>query len=309
MKSKTMTHTTGDGAKIFVYTWLPEKKKYKGIIHIIHGMADHAGRYERFARELTDNHYIVYAHDQRGHGKTAECGEDFGYLGENKSCHDLVKDVHELTQIIRKNHPELPLFHFSHSFGTYISLGYIEEHGKDIEGCIFSGPGIPNKLLLTFGKIILKNEMKKHGEKYKSEKVNSLSFGAFNKPFKPNRTGFDWLNRDTNEVDVYIQDPRCGFICSVGFYWELSAWLNTIYKKKHIALIPDTLPLYLCAGEKDPVGNMGKDILRLVKMYKKAGIKDLTYKLYPESRHEIINEINREQVIKDILTWLEGHVK
>ena len=222
MFTETFTFNSNDKTGIYTYKWLPDKKKCKAVVQILHGMAEHAGRYSRFARALTDKGYAVYANDYRGHGKTAKSNDDLGYLGKNKKFDCLVRDGYELTEVIKKEHARLPVILFGHSLGAYIALGYIEDHGKVINGCIFSGPGYPNKLLLFAGKIIVKGEIKKHGEKYKSLKANELTFGAYNKPFKPNRTPFDWINRENEEVDRYIKDPLCGFICTSAFFYELA---------------------------------------------------------------------------------------
>lgn len=305
MTNKTFTFTTKDAVKLFVYTWLPDTKQCKAIVLIIHGMAEHAERYTGFAKFLIDAGYGIYAHDMRGHGKTAAEEDDLGDLGKNKAFDCLVQDAFELTGTIKKNHPGLPVILFGHSLGAYIALGYIEQYGNSIRGCIFSGPGYPNKLLLCAGKVILKGVIKKHGAQYRSPKTNDLTFGAYNKPFRPARTAFDWLSRDNDEVDKYINDPLCGFIFTCGFWLEFTKWMQIIFKKGNISAIPHALPLSIFAGKKDPAGKMGKDVKKLYKMYKRAGMKEISYKLYPGARHEILNETNRQAVMEDILSWMK----
>jgi alpha-beta hydrolase superfamily lysophospholipase len=308
MITKPFTMTTTDNTKLFVYTWLPDKNKCKAIVFILHGMAEHAGRYERFARFLTGAGFGIYAHDQRGHGKSVADKEDLGFLGKNKRFGCLVDDAYELAGHIKKDHPDLPIILLGHSLGSYIALGYIGQYGSSVNGCIFSGPGYPAALPLCVGKMLIRGEIKKHGGKYRSRKINDLTFGGYNKPFAPARTAFDWLSRDTNEVDTYIGDPLCGFICTSSFFLELSEWFQIIFNKENVSAIPDTLPLSIFAGGKDPAGKMGKDVKKLYKMYKRAGIKDITSMVYPGARHEILNETNREQVMKDVLTWITAHL-
>lgn len=305
MLSENFSFRSGDGANVFVYKWSPEPDtKVKGAVQIAHGMAETAFRYERFADLLTQNGYVVYANDHRGHGKTAGNLENVGYLAEEDGFDWLVKDMHQLTTIIKKDHSDLPVFLFGHSMGSFATQRYIMLFGSELKGVILSGSNGRAVLLHNFGFLAASREVKKNGRKAKSEKMNQLSFGSFNNAFKPSRTEFDWLSRDKGEVDKYIDDSYCGGVFSAGFFYDFMKGLKEIDKVKGIDLIPKKLPIYIFSGDKDPVGGAGKGVRKLYNTYKKAGIQDVTMKLYPDGRHEMLNEINKDEVMRDVVEWL-----
>lgn len=309
MLSKNFVFNSGDGTKVFVYNWIPDNNvKAKGIVQIAHGMAETAARYEEFAEYLTRNGYIVYANDHRGHGKTAGNVENLGYLADEDGFHWLVKDVHQLSEIIRKENPDLPLFLLGHSMGSFVTQRYIMLYGSELKGAILSGSNGKQGLILNAGLLLAKNEIKKQGRKAKSYRLNKLTFSSYNKAFKPNRTEFDWLSRDNAEVDKYLKDPFCGTVFTAGFYYDFFKGLKEIEKKDNLSLVPKDLPIYILSGDKDPVGKYGKGIINLFNTYKNYGIKDVTYKLYEGGRHEILNEINRNEVVNDIVHWLNLHI-
>jgi alpha-beta hydrolase superfamily lysophospholipase len=308
MKSDTFTYKTDDGTNVFVYRWLPEKGKPKAAVQIAHGMAEHAARYERFAKELVKEGYAVYASDHRGHKMTAGNLENVGFFAKENGWRLVVEDIHQLTGIIKKENPGVPLFLFGHSMGSMLGRNYIFLYGKDIDGVIISGTSADPGLLGKIGLIIAKREKRKKGEKFRSELLTKLSFGEFNKPFKPNRTDFDWLSRDDAEVDKYVDDPYCGNVFTTSFFVDLIDGVNVIHDKKNIAKTPKDLPMFIFSGDKDPVGKNGKGIRAVHKLYEKAGLKDLKLKLYPDARHEMLNETNRDEVFKDIIQWLNDHV-
>ena len=308
MIEETLKFKTSDNQEIFIYNWRPENEA-KGIVQIAHGMAETSYRYKRFAEKLVDESYIVYANDHRGHGNTAASIEELGYMGPD-GYNRMVKDMKEFTDFIRdKEGEELPLFLFGHSMGSFLSQRYISLYGNNIQGVILSGTSGSQGPILNIGIHIAKKEVQKKGPKAKSPRLNDLSFGSYNKKFKPTRTDFDWLSRDEKEVDKYIKDPYCGGIFTTSFYYDFFRGLKENFKKGNLEKIPKDLPIYIFAGDKDPVGNMGKGVLKLVKTYEKLGIKDLEYKLYKDGRHEMLNEINRDEVIEDIIKWLDMHNK
>lgn len=310
MISKSFEFQTEDGMNVFVYYWNPDDGvKAKGVVQIAHGMAETAVRYERFAKVLTNNGYIVYANDHRGHGKTAGNLENVGYLAEKDGSDFLVKDMQQLSTMIRNDNPRLPLFLFGHSMGSFATQRYMMLYGKGLKGVILSGSNGKQVLLHRVGLWVSKREVKKNGRKAKSDKMNQLSFGSFNKYFIPNRTEFDWLSRDNDEVDKYIADPYCGGIFTAGFFYDFMKLIKIIEKEKNIALVPKNVPIFLFSGEKDPVGNYGKGVTKLFNTYKKQGIKNITMKLYPEGRHESLNEINRDEVMMDVVNWLDKNVQ
>jgi alpha-beta hydrolase superfamily lysophospholipase len=303
MGETNFTFAGRDGERIFVYKWCPEGKEPKAIVQIAHGLVETAARYRRLAEALTANGFLVYANDHRGHGQTAPSLEEVGYWGED-GFNASVENLAILTRLIKKENPDLPLFLFGHSMGSFFAQNYLTKYGEGLCGVILSGSNDHPGPALNLGIAIARRELAKSGPRPPSPKLHQLSFGAYNKGFKPARTAFDWLSRDEEEVDKSINDPYCGGIASVGLYYDLFCGLKETYKKKNRQRIPEDLPVYIFSGAKDPVGRNGKGVRKLVRSYQKLEIKDLTYKIYQDGRHEMLNELNRDRVIKDLLTWL-----
>jgi alpha-beta hydrolase superfamily lysophospholipase len=309
MIQENFTFKSEEGTEIYTYKWIPDESvSIKGVVQIAHGMAETAARYERFAGMLTDNGYVVYINDHRGHGKTAKKVENLGILAEESGFKWLVEDVHKLTEIIEKENPSLPIFLFGHSMGSFITQKYIMLYGKRLKGAILSGSNGKQGMMLNLGLFVAKGEIKKHGRNAKSLKLNKMSFGSFNNAFKPNRTEFDWLSRDNVEVDKYIKDPFCGSLFTAGFFYDFLNGLKEIENKENLMLVPKEIPIYIFSGDKDPVGKAGKGVDKLINSYKKCEVKDLTYKLYKDGRHEMLNEVNREEVMCDVISWLNIHI-
>ncbi len=307
MESSTFTFKDHDGVEIFVYKWVPEGDA-KAVIQIAHGMAEHAARYARPADAFTKTGYIVYANDHRGHGKTAKDLDKRGQLGPG-GWESMVKDMKQLTDIIKKENPGLPVFLLGHSMGSFLSQAYIQQWGSDLKGVILSGTnGHMPKLLLVLGKMMAKGDMKKKGPNAPGTKMDKMSFGSYNKKFEPVKTKFDWLSRDEAEVKKYVEDQWCGFVAPTSFYVDLLTILDTIWKKAREAKIPKDLPIYMFSGSKDPVGNNTKGVIPLFNRYQKLGIKDVSKKFYEGGRHESFNEINRDEVYKDVIAWLDTHM-
>jgi alpha-beta hydrolase superfamily lysophospholipase len=182
-------------------------------------------------------------------------------------------------------------------------------YGSELKGLILSGTAGDPGLLGKIGNLVAKREAKKVGRKTRSPLLDKLSFGKFNNAFKPNRTAFDWLSRDNAEVDKYINDPWCGEVFTAGYFCDLLPALTYINKIENISRIPNNLPIYLFSGALDPVGGNTKGVLQVYRSFLKAGIRDVTYKFYPEARHEMLNEINRDEVFRDVIAWLDGHLE
>lgn len=306
MISENFTFTAEDQIQVYVYKWLPNPEvSVKGIVQISHGMAEAAHRYEYVAKYLTKRGYIVYAHDHRGHGKTAKTLDEIGILADRDGFKYLVKDLYKLTRLIKQDYPDLPLFLLSHSMGSFVAQAYIMHYGKVLDGVILSGTNGKQGLLLDIGLWVARQQVKRVGRNTKSPELDRLIFGTYNKQFRPNRTPYDWLSRDEKEVDKYIEDPYCGTIFTAGFFEDFLTGLKYVGKLKNKESIPKDLPIYIFSGNQDPVGKNGKGIYDLVKDYKKVGIKHVTYKLYLQGRHEMFNELNKEEVLEDLVRWLE----
>ncbi|MSR90694.1 alpha/beta hydrolase [Inconstantimicrobium porci] len=286
------------------YKWTLDNSKIpKAVVQISHGMVETISRYDYFAEKLNEAGYIVYGHEHRGHGKVAEENNELGYLGES-GFSALVENVHDVTDIIKKEYPGVPVILFGHSMGSFVSQRYIQLYGDEIKAVILSGTNGKPPFGTSLGILLSGLECKIRGAKHTSNFIDKLCFGNYNKKIKEKRTAVDWLSRDTQQVDKYLNDRLCGFVCSASFYNELFKALKKNVKKENVNKVPKNLPIYIFAGDCDPVGNYGKGILNLYGIYKKADVKDVSYKLYNGGRHEMLNEINRDEVISDIIDKL-----
>jgi alpha-beta hydrolase superfamily lysophospholipase len=301
-----ITFKGSDTKQIHAYKWLPESQ-VKGVLQVAHGMAEHAMRYENFAKFLNANGYALYANDHRGHGKTAGSIEKLGYFADKNGWDLVVEDMYVLTQKIKEDLPSTPVFLLGHSMGSFLSRDYISKYGNELEGVILSATAGDPKLLGKLGVFVAKMQSLIQGKKNFSNLLDKLSFGEFNKSFKPNRTAFDWLSRDENEVDKYVNDPYCGTVFTSSFFVDLLSGILKINQIDCIQKVPKNLAVYFIAGEKDPVGDFTKGVSEVFHKFQKVGIEDVTRKFYLGARHEILNETNREEVYQNILTWMEEH--
>ncbi|GAV21499.1 alpha/beta hydrolase [Carboxydothermus pertinax] len=293
-----------DGQKIYCYRWSPlEEVKPRAVIYIAHGMAETAVRYERFASVLIKKGYLVYAHDHRGHGKTAKSLLEIGYLGPD-GFNRMVQDIKEIIDFVKGENSGVPIILFGHSMGSFLTQRYISLYGESINGVILSGTSGAPGPIVNLGIWQAKKEVERFGPRHRSTRLTQLTFGSYNKKFKPNRTEFDWLSRDHEEVLKYINDPYCGGVFTASFYYDFLRGLKETFRPENLRKIPKELPIFIISGDHDPVGSMGKGVLKLIKTYEKLGLTRVTYKLYPGGRHEMLNETNREEVVKDILSWL-----
>jgi alpha-beta hydrolase superfamily lysophospholipase len=293
-----------DNIKNYVHEWLPDRRDaVKGLVQIVHGMGEHALRYQHFAKALTDNGYATYALDHRGHGLTGKATNTLGYLGPD-GFHRLVENVDVLFTHMQAAFPEIPMCLFGHSMGSFVAQRYLQVHGERINGVILSGSNGKLSPMVNFGIFLAKRIAKRRGETFQSKILDQLSFGSYNKKFQPNRTGFDWLSREAAEVDKYIQDPLCGAVLAAGSFRDFLQGLKAIQKPSALRAIPKQLPIYILSGDQDPVGEFGQGVVALANLYKKYSIEHVEYKLYKESRHEILNETDREQVEQDVISWL-----
>lgn len=296
-----------DGKKVALHKWIPDGE-IKGVIQLSHGMAEFALRYDRFARICTENGFVFYGHDHRGHGETAENMEELGYLADKDGFQRVVLDVHEMVSKAQKDFPDKPVFLFGHSFGSFVSQSFIEQFGNEINGCVLCGSAGPRLPLTTAGHLIAGIVKCFKGAKKSSEFINNLAFGAYNSKIENPATDFEWLTHDEDEIRKYIESPYCGFRCSNEFFYDFFGGLCTIHKKNNMKKIPAGLPVFIIAGEEDPVGDWGKTVPVLHDIYKRNGIKDLELKMYPGCRHELLNETVHTEVEQDIISWITARI-
>lgn len=296
-----------DGASVYVYRWLPDEGvALRGVVQVSHGMAEHAARYAPLAERLTRAGFAVYAHDHRGHGRTAGDASRRGFFAEQNGWRAVLDDLYAVGARAAGEHPSLPRVLFAHSMGAFIAQQALFEHGADYVGAVISGSssGVSNPLA-PIGRMIARLERWRLGPRAASALLTKLSFGEFNRAFKPARTEYDWLSRDAAEVDRYIADPWCGFEVSTQLWIDLLDALPGLADANNLARIPKALPVYVLAGSADPVNGNLKGLHMLVRDWNAAGLRDITWKVYDGGRHEMLNETNRAEVLDDLERWLD----
>lgn len=307
MLETTFTLPSDDGVSLHVYRWSPDEGVApRAVLQISHGLAEHAGRYRRFAESATARGLVVYADDHRGHGRTARSDAELGVFSAHNGWRKLIDDLGRVTERASAEHPGLPRVFFGHSMGSFTAQQVAYERGADFAGVILSASisGRSNPLA-PIGRVVARLERLRIGGATPSTLLDTMSFGNFNRAFAPARTKFEWLSRDPAEVDKYVADPRCGFKLSAQGWIDLLDALYQLADPKNQARVPKDLPMLLIAGEKDPVVGGLKFFERLVAEYNRAGLTRYTWKVYPGARHELLNETNRDEVTRDLLDWID----
>lgn len=275
----------------------------KGVVVIAHGMAETIERYQVFAEQLTKSGYVVYGINQRGHGANAEM---LGYLGED-GWYKMKEDLKNVVELVKTVYIGKPVFVFGHSMGSFLTRDFLLDYSYLIDGVILSGTGYYSKLELKLGQWLSKRDIESHGERHISTFIDNIAFGRNNKKIKDAKTPFEWLSRDRNIVNAYLSDPLCGQIHPSSFFYLFFSALEHILYEGAFSNFKTNLPLLLMSGDMDPVGNYGKGVVKSAEKYKDIGF-DVQLKLYKEGRHEMLNEINRNEVFGDIIAWLDARV-
>lgn len=278
-----------------------------GHVHIIHGMAEHIGRYTEFVDYLVSRGFIVSAHDQRGHGKTAERNGMLGYLADNNGFERVVEDTHTVITEAQQATGNLPLVLFGHSMGSYVTRRYMQLYSKDISRVVLSGtsgdPGSSGKI----GLAIAIASAKLQGKRQTSKTLRILTFGSFSKPFMEEGSAFAWLTRDREEIAKYEADPWCGFKSTNQFYVDLFSGLAVINKPAEVDKIRKNLPVLLISGAMDPVGNYGEGVFSSAKQFNDTGMTRVKVHLAEQDRHELLNELDRHLYYELIGDWMCGN--
>ncbi|MDH0622867.1 alpha/beta hydrolase [Pseudomonas chengduensis] len=302
MRHDAFVINASDGTPLQVNHWYGDEPP-RAAVMLAHGMAEHSLRYARLAEALVAAGFALYALDQRGHGATAERGT-LGHYADEDGWSKVVGDLSTLNHHIRQQHPHTPIFLFGHSMGSYIGMAYLLGHSCSLQGAVLSGSNYQPVALYRAARLIAGFERWRLGPKGRSKVIDFLSFGSFNKAFKPNRTAFDWLSRDPAEVDKYVTDPLCGFVCTTQLWCDLLDGLQHITPPSNLAQIDADLPLLVIGGSRDPVSD-GKRLGDLAGALREAGVRDVQLKIYPEARHELLNESNRDEVTAHLIDWLQ----
>jgi alpha-beta hydrolase superfamily lysophospholipase len=299
---QALRFTASDNVELQCFLWQPSSAP-RATVLIAHGMGEHAARYRRLGDTLAEHGYLVIADDHRGHGDTAGPGRlgDIGPDGWNR----MVTDLYELNAHLATLARGVPRILLGHSMGAMLAQQYLYRYGDTLDAAVLSGsPGLGAAFALWLSHSIARFERFRLGGDAASPLMQRLLFGSANDSFK-GPTGFEWLSRDENEVARYVADPKCGFVLRVGGLCDLFAGSRQARKPSAIAAVPPGLPVYVLSGTDDPVHDDGKGLDRLLRAYRKAGLSNLTERRYAGGRHEMFNETNRDEVERDLLTWLD----
>ncbi len=281
-------------------------KRPKASILILHGMAEHQKRYYVFAQYLVEQGFDVYIYDHRGHGTDKKLSE-LGFFAPSRGYQHVVDDAINISNYIEHNNRCSKFFLFGHSMGSFIARNIIQVYDK-YNGVILMGTAFTPKLLIRAGLIVADLICKFKGPKHISPYLSNLLFGSKRYTKLSDRTAYDWLTRSHTVVGAYIHDPYCGFTCTASFYHDLLKLIGNSSKKSLIRQTKKELPIYVVSGEKDPVGGYGREIKKLLSVYKKSGFTNVSSKLYPECRHELLNELNNDEVYSDIIQWISKRI-
>ncbi len=308
MRKETFSFLSKDGkTKIHAVKWIPDSGEYGAVLQITHGMIEFVERYQDFASYLTEHGFLVVGHDHLGHGASVASRADWGYFAPKNPSDILIEDMHTLRTMIQKDNPDVPYFMLGHSMGSYMLRKYLAFHNDHLAGAIIMGTGYMPQAVTRAGLILAKLTGALRGSHYRSRMLENLTFGA---PYKRyDLTGKDtansWLTKDAKIVKWYYSEPSCTFRFTANGYQGLTEAVLFSCNSKNIDTYNKELPVFLVAGADDPVGNMGEGVKIVCEMFQKAGIRDVSCKLYADDRHEILNETDKETVYKDILDWME----
>ncbi len=288
--------------RIHCCQWIPEGKP-RGVIQIVHGIAEYAARYDELAKFFTKNGFVVVGEDHMGHG---------GSISEEipQGCFDggwltAVSDTYRLMQMTKEEYPDLPYIIYGHSMGSFMTRTLLYTYpDAGLKAAVISGTGWMPKVVLKTGRVVCAAEGKRKGMDSTSPMINKLMFGSYNKGYDNPRTPVDWLSRDEAEVDKYIADPLLGFDASIGLAREMLGGMLMNEDKKNLEKMPKYLPVLFVSGDQDPVGSNGKGVEQTYEAFKAAGMKNVRIKLYPGGRHEMHNELNRKELQADVLAFL-----
>ena len=304
MESAEFQHRFAGGLHGLVRTWRPSGAP-RAVVQIIHGMAEHSARYGRLAGALTAAGYAVYAHDLPGHGPHVDAKER-GHFADRRGWRVAVSSVREVQRLAQREQPGVPLFMLGHSMGSFLLQHYVADSGNALAGAIFSATTGDLGPTRAVGLALMRLEARFYGRRHASALGELLSFRTFNRKFQPARTGFDWLSRDRAEVDKYVADPNCGFRVTAGLWIDLLEAGGKLTAPVRLRRIPKTLPVLLIAGSEDPVSQGPRGPRTLERAYLRVGLRDVTVKIYPDARHELFNDLCRDEVTADLLAWLDA---
>ena len=306
VRKEELTYKSRDRqSTIHAIKWIPEGQPV-ALLQIIHGMQEYIDRYDEFARYLAERGILVMGNDHLGHGKSVTGNGTYGFFCKDDPATVLVRDAHRLKKTVQEEYPGIPVFILGHSFGSFVAREYITRYGTGIQGAIIQGTafmptGTINSLtsLVNFMQVIM-------GTKYRSTMINNMAFKGYLKKIPNPRTKFDWLSHNEESIDKYIADPADNFVFTLNGFGTMAELLKRVQDKDKMEDIPKELPILITAGKEDPVGDYGEAPMKLFDIYKKQlQLENVELKLYDGMRHELQQEIGREQVFADQYEWLK----
>lgn len=304
---KEVVYDAHSGGTIMATNWLPAGHPV-GIVQIVHGIAEHMARYEDFAKYLNGLGYLVVGEDHMGHGATAKLGGVKGYF--TGGWWAAVQDSYQLMQLTMKQYPDVPYVLFGHSMGSFMARSILSRYPDcGISGCVVCGTGWQPEAVLGAGKLLASAICRFADPKKSNAMLHNIAFGAYNDRVEHPRTDYDWLTRDASVVDAYVADPMCGFQASAGLMRDMFEGIAYIQSKAALKGMKKQLPVLFIAGGDDPVGHYGKGVIKSAEAFRAAGMERVEIKIYPLCRHEILNEINRNEVYEDVSDWLSSILK
>ena len=305
---KEFFYPSKDGlTKIHAIEWIPEGE-VRGVLQIAHGMVEFIDRYDRFASFMASQGFYVVGNDHLGHGRSVTDESQLGFFAEKEGNFCVIGDMQRLRVHTQKKYPDVPYFLLGHSMGSFLARQFIEIYGEGLAGAIIMGTGYQPAATLDMGIAMTAVIAKVKGSHHRSGMVNNMALGSYNAKFEPGRTKSDWLTKDEAIVDAYEANPLNQFLFTVNGYNNLFRGMRYAQRQKNLNKIPKSLPVLVVSGEDDPVGSFGKGPRTVAEIYRKTGLADVTLKLFPDDRHEILNELDKEEVDKYLLAWMEARM-
>ena len=306
-RTQNFSYPSADGkSTIQAREWLPEGSP-RGVVQIIHGISEHMGRYDHVARFLNENGFLVCGEDHLGHGRTVSDGR-YGYFAARGGWDFVVRDIRRLREIEGEKYPGIPYFLMGHSMGSFLARTYLIRWPGTVDGAVLSGTGQEAAPLVAFGRGASNLLCALCGPEHVSGLIYRLSLGSYSRPFRRDGGTGSWLSQDPEMVESNRRDPLCSFRPTVSMFRDMMEGLEFIGSGSNLAKMDPETPIYFFSGDRDPVGSMGKGVRKVEEMFRCAGCRDVTVKLYPGGRHEMLNEVNRSEVLEDLLAWLEKHM-
>ena len=305
-KAEHFHYPSNDGkTSIHAIIWRPEGQ-VRAVLQIAHGAQEFIERYDDFASWLNDRGIAVAGNDHLGHGSSIVSEADYGYFAEKNPDRTVILDMRELQRRVQDEYPDVPYFLLGHSMGSFLAREYMCMYGRRLDGVILSGTAWYSAAEAGMGRLLCTLISRFKGWHYRSALVTKVSMGNFNARFEPARTKVDWLTRDEAVVDAYRQDKRTQFTFTLNGYYGLFGMLAYLMKADNLRKMPRNLPVLFIAGEMDPVGAFGEGVKKVFVSYNAMGMTNVQCKLYPNARHEVLNERNRLEVYEDVSKWMDA---